>query len=125
MKWLIDTHAILWCAQDGGSLSSAARAVMLNEVCYYSIVSLWEVAIKQGQGKLDADFTIEELDRFCRDAGFLPLPITPAALERVKTLPDIHRDPFDRLLVAQALEENLAVVTRDRMIPQYPVQTIW
>jgi PIN domain nuclease of toxin-antitoxin system len=58
-------------------------------------------------------------------AGFVRLPIGIPHLERLKSLPDIHRDPFDRLLVAQALEEDLAIVTRDRIIPQYPVQTVW
>ena len=125
MRYLLDTHAILWCAQGNDCLPEGVRAIILGEECFYSIASLWEVAIKQSLHKLDADFTLPELDDQCRLAGIKRVSIEPTHLERIKTLPDIHRDPFDRLLVAQALEEGLVIVTRDRMIPQYPVQTIW
>ena len=98
---------------------------MRDEECFYSIASLWELSIKQSLGKLDADLSLFDLDSKCLGAGFCRVPIEITHLERIKTLPDIHRDPFDRLLVAQALEDGFVIVTRDRMIPQYPVQTIW
>lgn len=98
---------------------------MLDGQCLYSVASLWEIAIKQSQGKLDIDASISELDHTFRRAGFHRLPIAPSHLDRIKALPGIHRDPFDRLLVAQALEEDLTIVTRDGLIPQYPVKTVW
>ena len=125
MRYLLDTHAILWCAQGNDCLPAEVRAIVRDEECCYSIASLWEIAIKQSLKKLDAELTLSDLDRQCQLAGLRRIAIDVAHLERIKTLPDIHRDPFDRLLVAQALEEGLVIVTRDRIIPQYPVQTIW
>ena len=125
MQYLIDTHALLWCAQGNDCMPSDVLVVMNDEECFYSVASLWEIAIKQSLKKLDVRFAISELDRHCLNAGFMRLPIEVSHLERIGELPDIHRDPFDRLLVAQAIEENMTIVTCDRMIPKYPVQTIW
>ena len=125
MRYLLDTHVILWCAQGNDCLPAEVRAIIRDEECFYSVASMWEIAIKQSLQKLDADLVLSDLDRQCRLAGIHRVPIEIEHLERIKTLPDIHRDPFDRLLVAQALEEELVVVTRDRIIPQYEVKTIW
>ena len=125
MRYLLDTHAIIWYVWADSRLPVALRDVMDSEECFYSIASLWEIAIKQSLGKLRGDFTIAGFDVHCGEAGFSRLPIRPAHLERIKSLPDIHRDPFDRLLITQAQEEDLAIITNDRLIPQYPVQTIW
>lgn len=125
MRYLLDTHAIIWYVWADARLPVALRDVMDSEECFYSIASLWEIAIKQSLGKLRGNFTIADFDERCRLAGFNRLPIRPAHLERIKSLPDVHRDPFDRVLVTQAQEEGLAIITNDRLIPQYPVQTIW
>ena len=125
MRYLLDTHAIIWYVWADPRLPIALRDLMDSEECFYSITSLWEIAIKQSLGKLKGDFTIADLDGRCRVAGFGRLPIRPNHLERIKTLPNVHRDPFDRLLVAQAQEEDLSIITNDRLIPQYPVSTIW
>lgn len=125
MQCLLDTHAILWTAWGSDQVSSSARRAMQECDCFYSIASLWEIAIKQALGKIGLDASLAELDNRCLMAGFHRLPIAVNHLDRLKTLPSIHRDPFDRLLVAQALEEGLAIITRDRLIPQYPVQTVW
>ena len=106
-------------------LPTEVRAIISDEECFYSIASMWEISIKQSLQKLDADLVLSDLDRQCHLAGIHRIPIEIEHLERIKTLPDIHRDPFDRILVAQALEEGLVIVTRDRIIPQYPVQTTW
>ena len=106
-------------------LSPSAKRVLESErYLFVSMVSLWEIAIKQSLGKLAIALSVLEIVSVCRDRRIDILPLDARSIERIKTLPDIHRDPFDRLLVAQALEGNLAIVTRDRMIPQYPVQTI-
>ena len=125
MRFLLDTHALLWYAQGNEALSSRARQRMDKGRCFYSIVSLWEIAIKQTLGKIECHRSIPELADFCEQAGFLRLFITPEHIEGVKGLPAIHGDPFDRLLVSQALAEDLSIITCDRLIPRYPVQTIW
>ena len=125
MRYLLDTHAILWYVDAAQELPLALRDLMDESVCFYSVASLWEIAIKQSLGRLNRDITVSEYDNLCRQAGFRRLHILPSHLERIKNLPDIHRDPFDRLLVAQAQEEQLVLVTHDRIIPQYPVETIW
>ena len=125
MRLLLDTHAIIWYAQGMPSLSHTARDAMEHEECHFSMASLWEIAIKQRLGKLGFSASIPAIATFCEAAGFLPLGITPAHAEAVKTLPDIHRDPFDRMLVAQAQVEGLSIVTTDSFIPQYPVETLW
>lgn len=114
MRCLLDTHVLLWAAQGNDVLTSAARDALLSGECHYSIASLWEIAIKQSLGKLELDAPLAELDRCCLAAGLRRLPISVAHLERLAGLPDIHRDPFDRLLVAH-----------DRLIPRYPVATVW
>ena len=125
MRYLLDTHVILWCAQGNECLPSGVRAIIRDEECFYSVASFWEIAIKQSLGKLDTELSLSDLDEQCQLAGLRRIAIDIPHLERIKTLPDVHRDPFDRLLVAQALEEELVVVTCDGIIPQYPVQTIW
>jgi PIN domain nuclease of toxin-antitoxin system len=125
MRYLLDTHAILWYVEANPDFPPELRELIDSSECLYSVASLWEIAIKQSLGRLPVNIAISDLDQICRRAGFRPLPVLPPHLDRLKTLPSIHRDPFDRLLVAQALEEGLAIVTRDRLIPQYPVQTVW
>ena len=126
MRYLLDTNALVYVLCAPEKLSDEARRIAHEEDdLWVSIASLWEIAIKQSLGKLAMALSIPEIEAVCRERRIGILPIDARSVERIKTLPDIHRDPFDRLLVAQALEGNLAIVTRDRMIPQYPVQTIW
>lgn len=125
MKYLLDTHAILWYAQGNNELSEKARSIMESEECFYSMASLWEIAIKQKLGKLDETLAITELDELCRDAGFIQIPMTSSHVEKTKTLDFIHRDPFDRLIIALAQTENLTIITRDTIIPKYDVKTVW
>ena len=125
MRYLLDTHAILWYVDAAQELPPALRDLMDSSECFYSVASLWEIAIKQGLGRLSRDIAVSEYDSICRQAGFRPLPILPPHLDRLRGLPEIHRDPFDRVLVAQAQEEQLVLITHDRMIPQYPVETCW
>lgn len=125
MRYLLDTHAILWYIDAAQELPLELRDLMDASECFYSVASLWEIAIKQGLGRLNRDITVSEYDRICRQAGFRSLPILPPHLDRIRALPEIHRDPFDRILVAQAQEEQLVLITHDRTIPQYPVETFW
>lgn len=125
MKYLLDTHAILWYAQGNTELSENARSIMESEDCFYSIASLWEIAIKQKLGKLNGSLTISELDELCKEAGFIKIPTSSSHIEKTKTLDFIHRDPFDRLLIAIAQSESFTIITRDTIIPQYDVKTVW
>ncbi len=125
MKYLLDTHAILWYAQGSNELSSLAKTLMENEECFYSIASLWEIAIKQKLGKLDGTLSIKELEELCANVGFVKILTKSEHIEKTKSLDFIHRDPFDRLLIALAQSENLTIITRDTIIPKYDVKTVW
>ena len=118
MKVLLDTHLMLWSMQGRSALPKAAHAWFddADEV-FVSAASVWEAAIKAALGKLHTD--IGTLERRLDAAGFIALPITWAHAARVRTLPMHHRDPFDRLLVAQALTEPLRLLTCDARLAAY------
>jgi len=118
MRLLLDTHIMLWIMADAPSLSVPVRQrISRAQEVYVSPVSVWEVSIKAALGKLkiDQDRLMENLPA----AGFRSLPVTWEHADAVRRLPAIHRDPFDRLLVAQALSEPLRLLTADRLLAQY------
>ncbi len=128
MRVLLDTHAFLWWIADSPQLSGVARDVIADERTrpIFSVVSGWEIAIKAGVGKLEIPgspetFLSEQLSR--NDFEVLPMYLRHAL--HVYDLPDHHKDPFDRLLVSQALAEDLVFVTADPSIAAYPVETVW
>ena len=128
MKLLLDTHAFLWWVDGTRAIGRRARAAVSdpdNEVLF-SIASCWELAIKLSLGKLRLT---QSLDRFIPEQlthnGFSLLDVELRHVVRVADLPFRHRDPFDRLLVAQALEDELAVVSADRVFRKYGVTTLW
>lgn len=126
MRFLLDTNVLVFLLSAPSELSEkASRVIRFEPDLYASMASLWEIGIKQGIGKLRLGLTIPEIEEQCIERDIRILPIRSAAIERLKRLPDIHRDPFDRLLVAHAQEEGMAIVTRDKTIPLYPVQTVW
>ena len=128
MRAILDTHTFLWWNMDDPQLSKAAREFISdgkNEV-FLSAASAWEIAIKCARGRL----TLPEVpgqyvaDRMAAH-NFLPLPVQISHALQVFNLPDIHQDPFDRLLVAQSQLEDLPILTADTLIPQYDVSIIW
>lgn len=124
MKLLLDTHALLWALEGSSKLSKAARRAIespRNDVLV-SAASAWEIAIKQSIGRLQVPSDLEEA---VDAAGFVQLPIGFADASRLATLPLLHGDPFDRILVAQALEQAAAIVSRDEAIARYPVRVLW
>lgn len=123
--YLVDTHAIIWYVSGSNELSSTAKNIMETKRCFFSFASLWEIAIKQAKGTLQFNIDIPKLKTVLEDVEFIYLPPTEFDAEAIKALPDIHKDPFDRLLIAQAIENNLTIVTTDSKIPQYNVKTIW
>lgn len=123
--YLLDTHAIIWYVTGNDELSLIAQNIMETKRCFFSYASLWEIAIKQAKGTLQFDIDIPKLKSVLENEEFVYLPPTEYDAERIKTLPDIHRDPFDRLLIAQAMENDLTIVTTDSKIPLYNVKTVW
>lgn len=92
---------------------------------YVSVASLWEIAIKQSLGKLDIGLTVQELAQKCEEVGISLLSIEARHLDKIKELPQIHSDPFDRLIIAQAVTEGMELVTKDEKIAQYNLKIIW
>lgn len=128
MRLLLDTQAFIWVVSAPERLSQRARKAIrdpINEV-HVSAATAWEIAIKVRTGKVAI---AGDLQRFVPDEmaanSFSALPVTIEHALRVAALPMIHRDPFDRLLVAQAAVEELALVTSDGQVRRYPVRTIW
>ena len=118
MRILLDTHVYHWWLQDHPKLSQAARALIVDaSEVYISSASIWEATIKAGIGKLEVD--IDQLVAEIANSGFLELPISAKHAAMVAQLPDIHRDPFDRILVAQALCEPLRLLTADGILGGY------
>jgi PIN domain nuclease of toxin-antitoxin system len=124
VRVLLDTHAVLWALEGGDRLSSNAREVIENETneVLVSVASAWEMAVKRALGKLNVP---DDLPEAIADAGFLQRLVRFADCARLASLPTIHRDPFDRMLVSQALQDGIPLVTQDEMIARYPLQTIW
>ncbi|WP_034443612.1 type II toxin-antitoxin system VapC family toxin [Butyrivibrio sp. AE2032] len=124
---LIDTHTLIWFMFDDTQLSDKALSTIKTEdKVYVSIASLWEIAIKQSIGKLDIEVTSVELADKCSEAGIDILSITPKQLDYISKLPSIHNDPFDRLIISQAITEGLSLVTKDEKIAKYDgVNVIW
>jgi PIN domain nuclease of toxin-antitoxin system len=128
VRLLLDTHTFLWWLDGGGKLSRRARSAIgagRNE-CFVSVASGWEIAIKASLGTLRIQGA---LDRFLPEQlaanGFQALGIELKHVAAVATLPFHHRDPFDRLLVAQALEEDLRIATADTVFTKYGVMRVW
>lgn len=124
MKFLLDTHALLWWLSDDDQLGRQARELVEdpgNDVLI-SIVSLWEIAVKTRVGKLEAD--IKEITDAVQQGGFTLLDIGITHLLTLAGLPMHHRDPFDHLLIAQAITEDATFISEDRHTARYPVRTV-
>lgn len=124
MNLLLDTHVFLWAVDNSPELSSAARAAIVDggNVVFVSAATAWEIAIKRAIGKLttpEGDY-LEELSVH----RFTPLSITTEHALAVEKLPAHHKDPFDRMLIAQAQEEHLTIITRDQRLGLYDVKII-
>ena len=121
MRVLVDTHLLLWAVASSRRLPKQARSVILdpaNDV-FYSAASVWEVAIKSGLRRRDFTVNAPAFVRALAQGGFLELPVTAVHASRVAALPTVHRDPFDRLLVAQAQAEPMTLLTNDPVLQAY------
>jgi PIN domain nuclease of toxin-antitoxin system len=127
MRVLIDTHALLWYLQGDANLSNLALTTIEdndNDV-FVSIVSLWEISIKLGLGKLELQRPFENLEADLQRLDIKILPIAFAELDIYRSLPLHHRDPFDRILIAQSLGNSLTIITRDPLFEAYSIRVMW
>lgn len=124
---LIDTHALIWALYDSGKLSEAAKQAIRQSDCCVSIASLWEMSIKMSKGSLKLRESIMEVADRCMAMGVELLGLKPEHCQKLMALPDYHRDPFDRIIMAQSLVEGFPLVTKDENIwAGYPeVEKIW
>ena len=122
---IIDTHILLWLLSEPEKLSVQARRILQEDDLCVSMASLWEIAIKQSNGKLELPFSPEELYAICVERDIQVKQILPHHLNQLRTLPKIHNDPFDRLIICQALTEDIEILTKDSLILKYPVKTVW
>ena len=122
MKFLLDTHVLLWAAAQPKRLPAKARRLLSDHQnqLLFSAASLWEIAIKRGLRRKDFQVDPRLLRRGLLDNGYFELPILSAHVVAIDVLPAIHKDPFDRLLVAQAAVEGLTLLTLDPIVAQYP-----
>ncbi len=122
MKLLLDTHLLLWAVEDSPRLSKTACELIddENNELFFSAASVWEVAIKRGLGRDDFDVDARMLRRGLLDNGYSELPVMSEHAVAIDALPPIHRDPFDRLLIAQAIVEGITLLTVDAQVARYP-----
>ncbi len=128
MKYLLDTSALLWFLADDRRLGASNRSLIQNPATdiFVSLASLWELAIKFNIGKLTSPLSFNVIVNEIENRNsFRLLEIKIMHLERYVNLPRVHRDPFDRLLIAQSLAENLPIITNDAAFDQYRIQRVW
>ena len=118
MRILLDTHILLWTLADSPQINNVRDLILSNETeVYISTASWWELAIKIGIGKIDVDLAM--LRTASADSGFIDLPVLGAHSQALSTLPMLHRDPFDRILIAQAISEPMRLITNDNILCEY------
>jgi len=127
MKYLLDTHVVLWVAENSPLLTDRVKTIILdrNAEKYVSIVSAWEVAIKLGTNKLHLDGGLTEFFRMIDDNGFFTLAIEREYLQLINDLPNNHKDPFDRLIIATAIAENMRLITIDENLHKLDTICLW
>ena len=128
MRLLLDTHAVLWWLLGDSRFAEPARDAINDEdsTVLVSAASAWEIATKSRLGKLTgAKALVQSFDQMIEAEGFLPLPISLAHGQRAGSLPGSHKDPFDRMLIAQGQAENLVLVSNDDIFDQYGITRLW
>ena len=126
MKLLLDTHIILWAAGQPEKLSESARTLLTTpgNTLFFSAASIWEIVIKRGLGREDFKVDPNRLEKMLVTHGYTELPVTAEHALKVETLPLLHKDPFDRLLLAQARAEGMLLLTVDAAVLQYQESTL-
>jgi len=127
MKYLLDTHTLIWLIEASSKVSPEIRVALKfpGNSIYLSSASLWEIAIKTSLGKLDLKNPFEKLLDDLNSTNIVILQIETEYLKKIAALPQIHKDPFDRLLIATAIAEDLTIITADENIQKYDVSWVW
>jgi PIN domain nuclease of toxin-antitoxin system len=127
MNLLIDTHAVIWFITEDSKLPLKTKKIIENTEnnCFVSIATYWEIAIKHSLGRLNLDSELENIFRIIEKTGFEILPITTNQILINAGLPHHHQDPFDRIIIAQAIQDDLKIVTTDGQFKNYQVSLIW
>jgi len=127
MAYLLDTHTFLWFVAGDKQLPESVKAKIkdVNEVCFLSVTSLWEITIKHQIGKLTLDISLKELFEYADRNQIEILQISNEHLLTLSKLPGHHSDPFDRLILSQALAENLTLITKDKGLKKYKIKQQW
>jgi PIN domain nuclease of toxin-antitoxin system len=127
MRVLLDTHVLLWYLSSDPKLSEKAKDIIADKSnnCYFSLASLWEIVIKLDVNKLRLPMPFEKFVVHLTSKDFQILPIQLADLKVLQGLPAYHRDPFDRILIAQAIQENIPVISADQYFNAYAIPIIW
>jgi PIN domain nuclease of toxin-antitoxin system len=127
MNYLLDTHTLIWYLEASSDLSPKASAIIRNKnnTIFVSSINFWEIAIKSSTGKLGLSMSLSVIIQETQNLDFQLLSIENSHILKVETLPFHHRDPFDRLLIAQSQVENLTLLSKDENIPLYDVDILW
>ncbi len=127
MRYLLDTHTLIWYFEDNSELSYKAKSIIedTNNEIFVSMASLWEIGIKVALGKLTIPFDIDQIMARIRREAMNMITIDIKHVKGIQTLPHHHRDPFDRMIIAQAKADNCTVITRDATFDAYDVPILW
>jgi PIN domain nuclease of toxin-antitoxin system len=127
MRYLIDTHVLIWYLNGDNALPEKYAGLMRNpeNKLYLSMVSIWELTIKMSSKKLECDKNIQEIEEYILSKDYEIINVSFAHLKTLFDLPKHHGDPFDRLLIAQALAEDLTIISADKEFQAYPVRVAW
>ena len=127
MKYLLDTHALIWYLEDSKRLPQKTKRIIADteNTIFICSASLWEITIKTGLDKLKLDLSLDEFFSIIENSDFNMLDIENEYLLELARLPDIHKDPFDRLIVSTAVFEELTIITADENICKYDVSCLW
>lgn len=127
MQLLLDTHVLIWFINGDAALSSRLQTAIRNieNKCYVSIASIWEIAIKKSLGKLQLNIEFDAIKNLLAKNEIEILPLYFDQIQQLLTLPFHHRDPFDRIIIAQSMSEDLTVATKDDLFKNYDVKVYW
>jgi len=127
MAYLLDTHTFLWFVEGSERLPESVRKIIadVKQPFFLSVGSLWEITIKFQLGKLELGLSLDELYRFAERNQIEVIPINQEHLTTLLSLDFVNRDPFDRIIVSQAISENLILITCDKVLKGYPIEELW
>lgn len=127
MAYLLDTHAFLWFVSGDAQLPEYARSIIkdVQKSCFLSVASLWEITIKHQKGKLELGISLTDLFEFVDRNQIEIITINYEHLLQLSKLPEYHSDPFDRLIISQAISEELVIISRDKLFKQYEIELLW